>query len=121
MLSDEKQLTCKSAVVLANSLENAVIVVFTKRGIMARHVARLRPEATIFAMVKDPKVCRSLALERGVEAVRFDFSLVPEETVNNAATYLKAKGYVHDGDRMVIVSDLLQQDSVVDAILLRRV
>ena len=121
MLSDEKQLTCKSAVVLANSLDNCVMVVFTRRGIMARHVARLRPKAPIFALAKDPKICRSLALERGVEAIRFDISPDVEESVSHAATYLKAKGHVHDGDRLVIVSDLFQQEAVVDSILLRRV
>jgi pyruvate kinase len=121
MLSDEKQLTCKSAVVLANSLENAVIVVFTKRGIMARHLARLRPEAPVFAFARDAKVCRSLCLDRGVHPIRFDFSNDPEETMNNAATYLRAKGFVQDGDRMVVVSDLFQREGIVDSILLARV
>jgi pyruvate kinase len=121
MLSDEKQLTCKSAVVLANSLENAVIVVFTKRGIMARHLARLRPEEPVFAFARDPKVCRSLSLDRGVHPIRFDFSNDPEETMNNAATYLRAKGFVQDGDRMVVVSDLFQREGIVDSILLARV
>lgn len=121
MLPDEKQLTCKSAVVLANSLENAVVVVFTKRGIMARHLSRLRPEAPVFAFAKDPKVCRSLSLDRGVHPIRFDFSRDQEETMTNASTYLRAKGLVRDGDRMVVVSDLFQREGIVDAILLVRV
>ena len=121
VLSDEKQLTCRSAVVLANSLEKAVMVVFTKRGVMPRHLARLRPDAPIFAFSRDARICRGFALDRGINSIRFDFSADSEETINNAATYLRAKGFVTSGDRMVVVSDLFQQEGIVDSILLKRV
>jgi len=120
-LVDEKQLTCKSAVVLANSLPNSKILVFTRRGVMALHVSHLRPDlAPIYAFASDPRVCRSLALARAVHPIRFDFAHSPDETVRNATTYLKSKGLVNDNDHLVIVSDLFQEEFVVDSILLRK-
>ena len=120
LMPDEKQMTCKSAVVLANELPNSLLVVFTKRGRMARYLSQLRPESPIYTMAGDPRVCRSLALCRGVEAIRFDITPDTEQTINNAATYLKAKGFAKEGDRLVIVSDLFQKEAVVDSILLRK-
>jgi len=120
LLPDEKQITCKSAVVLANELPDSLLVVFTKRGLMARYLSQLRPESPIFALITDPKVCRSLALCRGVEPIRFDISPDTEQTINNAATYLKAKGLAKAGEHLVIVSDMFQQEAVVDSILLRK-
>lgn len=120
LLPDEKQITCKSAVVLANELPESLLVVFTKRGLMARYLSQLRPESPIFALITDPKVCRSLALCRGVESIRFDISPDTEQTINNAATYLKAKGFAKEGEHLVIVSDMFQQEAVVDSILLRK-
>lgn len=121
LLSEEKQLVCKSAVVLANSLDQATILVFTRRGLMAGYMAHLRPNAAIHAFASDPKVCRSLALHRGVETVRFEITPDVEDTIANATTYLRAKGAIQPGDRLVIVSDLFFQEASSDAILLRRV
>jgi len=121
LLSEEKQLTCKSAVVLANSIDHSTILVFTRRGLMAGYMAHLRPKAPIHAFATDPKVCRSLALLRGVEPIRFDMAPDTHETISNAITYLRAKGAIHPGDRIIVVSDLFFQDTTSDAILLRRV
>ena len=50
ILEDTREKTVASAVVLANSLSRAKIVVFTHHGTMARYASNLRPEnAPIFA------------------------------------------------------------------------
>src|SRR5437660_7661136 len=50
VLEDARQKTVASAVVLANSLPRAKIIVFTRHGTMGRNTSNLRPEhATIFA------------------------------------------------------------------------
>ena len=71
-------------------LPNSLPVVFTKLERMARYLSQLRPESPIYTMAGDPRVCRSLALCRGVEAIRFDITPDTEQTINNAATCLKA-------------------------------
>src|SRR5207247_2503675 len=49
ILGDKRQKTVASAVLLANSLANSKIIVFTRHGAMARNVSKLRPEnAPIF-------------------------------------------------------------------------
>lgn len=63
-LTTEKQFTVKSAVVLANSLENSCLIIFTARGILANFAAQQRPEhAEIFAFSPDDRVVVSLRIE----------------------------------------------------------
>jgi pyruvate kinase len=62
LLEDARQKTAASAVVLANSLAHAKLVVFTRHGTMARYVSNMRPDnAPIFAFTPSENVCRQLA------------------------------------------------------------
>ena len=57
LLEDNRQKTVASAVVLANSLAHAKLVVFTRHGAMARYVSNMRPEkAPIFAFTLSEQV-----------------------------------------------------------------
>ena len=79
ILEDLRQKTVASAVVLANSLPNAKLIVFTRHGTMARYVSNMRPEhAPIFAFTPSESVYRQLALCWGTEPVRLDFSADPK-------------------------------------------
>jgi pyruvate kinase len=63
ILEDDRQKTVASAVALANSLERAKIVVFTRHGTMARNVSNLRPEmAPIFAFTSSERVYRQMSI-----------------------------------------------------------
>jgi len=120
-LSNEKHFTVKSAVVLANSLENSILVIFTARGVLANYAAHQRPErADIFAFCPDEKIVRALLMNRGVTPFRMDFASQPEESIRIAIDFLKEKGLVKTGHPVVIVSDVLNREFDTEAILLRK-
>jgi pyruvate kinase len=58
VLETDKQKVIQSALSLADSIPNAEIVVFTRRGVMAAQCAMLRPAATIHAFAPEAMVCR---------------------------------------------------------------
>ena len=122
-LKTEKHKIVKSAVVLANSLPEAKIVVFTKRGVMAHYTAHLRPKhAPIFAFCPALDVCRALILSRAVFPTLLDFeSDNPEPAIDAAVRLLKEKGFVHDGDPLILISDVLHGEFKWDSIILKRV
>ncbi len=120
-LSNEKHFTIKSAVVLANSLENSMLVISTARRLLANYAAHQRPErADIFAFCPDEKIVRALLMNRGVTPFRMDFASQPEESIRIAIDFLKEKGLVETGHPVVIVSDVLNREFDTEAILLRK-
>ena len=119
-LRSEKEFIVRSAVVLANSLERASLVVFTARGVLANHAANLRPErAAIFAFSPDARVVRSLLMNRAVVPVRMDLARDPEESLDLALALLRERGHVQPGDPVVVVSDVLLPEFDSGAVLLR--
>jgi len=120
VLEDVRQKTVASAIVLANSLTRARIIVFTRHGTMARNTANLRPEnATIFAFTPSEEVQRQLALCWGTYPVRIKFSDDPNATIEVAEKYLRDAGLTSPGDNLVIISDLRAGDTLVDTVQLR--
>ena len=119
-LEDVRQKTVASAVVLANSLPRAKIIVFTRHGTMGRNTSNLRPEhATIFAFTPSEEVRRQLALCWGIYPVRIEFSDDPSATIEAAEKYLRETNLTSAGDNLVIVSDLRAGDTLVDTVQLR--
>ena len=122
ILEDTRQKTVASAVVLANSLKGARLIVFTRHGTMARHVSNLRPEhAPIFAFTSDEMVRRQLAICWGVCPVRISFDEDPAITIRTAEEFLQVQKLISSGDQLVIISDLRVDSDRVDSIQLRTV
>ncbi len=116
-----KEKMAKYAVELADSLKAEGIVVITRRGIMAEHVASFHPHySPIFAFTNSPLVRRRLILIRGVFSYRIDFSDDPEKTLQNAFDLLLRRNLLKKGDLLVIISDVLAGEKKVDAIQVRR-
>ena len=114
--------TAKSATVLANSIPDSKLLVFTKRGSTAHLLAHQRPEkAPIFAFSPNLDTCRSLNLARSVRPFLCDFKDNPDDTVEAGVEILKRLGLVDENDQLIILSDVLQGEFVVDSILLRKV
>src|SRR5437588_3468174 len=89
-LKDARQKIVASAVVLANSLQRAKIIVFTRYGTMARNVSNLRPEnAPIFAFTPSEEIRRQLAICWGVYPVRIGFTGDPNVTIEAAEKFLR--------------------------------
>ena len=117
---DDRQKTVRSAVILANSLTHAKIVVFTRRGIMANYVSNLRPtNAPIFAFAPTIDVCRHLMLSWGTYPQVLPFDPDPNRTIDGAIKALTAGGLAHSGDHLVIISDLISNEKRFSSIQLR--
>ena len=121
ILEDNRQKTVASAVVLANSLSNAKLIVFTRHGTMARNVSNLRPaHAPIFAFTPSEEVRRQLALSWGTHPIRLDFTDDPNATINAAEKYLRENRCTELGDNLVIISDVRAHDALIDCVQLRQ-
>ncbi|HSV62737.1 MAG TPA: pyruvate kinase [Chthoniobacterales bacterium] len=122
VLEDARQKTCASAVVLANSLPRANLVVFTHHGTMARYVSNLRPEnAPIFAFTPSEEVFRQIVISWGTHPVMLAFDPDPNVTIESAIAYLSCEKLTSHGDNLVILTDLLGGRDKVDCIQLRTV
>lgn len=122
-LRTDKQKIVRAAVSLANSLDDARLLVFTQRGVMAEHTAHLRPQAApIFAFTPSLDVARSLLLSRSVHPFVLDFRKDDAHTTVEAAlALLKKHGLIHVGEPVITISDVLVGEFVTDSVLLRRV
>src|SRR6266496_1919311 len=120
ILEDARQKTVASAVVLANSLRRAKMIVFTRHGTMARNVSNLRPQcAPIFAFTPSEEVYRQLALYWGTFPARVDFSGGPDRAIAAAEKFLRKNKWAAPGDHMVIISDVRMGRALIDSIQLR--
>jgi pyruvate kinase len=120
ILADQRQKTVASAVLLANSLANSKIIVFTRHGAMARNVSKLRPKnAPIFAFTSSEEVYRQLSIYWGVYPVRIDFVDDPNATIEAAVMFLRRTKLAAPGDRLVIISDMCAGEERVDSVQLR--
>lgn len=117
ILTTDKQKVILAATKLADSLPNAELVVFTKRGRMAVQAALLRPKAAIYAFAPNAETCRKLSLARGIEPNVLPFCEKPLETINLAVDFLRENKLVNSGTPLVVLSDTLRQDNPVDSIL----
>src|SRR5438105_1938779 len=120
ILEDARQKTVASAVVLANSLQRAKIIVFTRYGTMARNVSNLRPEnAPIFAFTPSEEIRRQLAICWGVYPVRIGFTGDPNVTIEAAEKFLREANLTTPGDQLVIISDVRAGEDRIDSVQLR--
>jgi pyruvate kinase len=121
LLRDSRQKTVSSAVVLANSLPNAKLIVFTRHGTMARYVSNMRPaHAPIFAFTPNEHVYRQLALCWGTYPVLLPFTHDPNSTIDAAEKYLREADLTKENDNLVILSDLQAGEQQVDSIQVRK-
>jgi pyruvate kinase len=121
LLIDSRQKTVSSAVMLAESLPNSKLIVFTRHGTMARYVSNLRPQhASIFAFTPFDHVYRQLALCWGSHPVLLEFTNDPNTTIDEAEKYLRRSGLAQQNDNLVILSDLRAGDCQIDSIQVRQ-
>jgi pyruvate kinase len=121
LLEDTRQKTVSSAVILANSLPNAKLVVFTRHGTMARYVSNMRPErAPIFAFTPSEQIYRQLALCWGTHAVLMPFKDDPNSTIEAAEQYLCSGRLTSARDNLVILSDVRAREAMFDCVQVRQ-
>lgn len=120
LLEDDRQKTVNSAVVLANSLKQAKLIVFTRHGTMARNVSNLRPDhAPVFAFTHSEQVRRRMSILWGVCPIRIDFGENPDMTIEIAEKYLRDNDLTNPRDHLVIITDLQAGARRIDSVQLR--
>jgi pyruvate kinase len=122
LLESVRQKTVASAVMLANSLRDSKLVVFTLHGRMARYVSNLRPQrAPIFAFTPSDEVQRQLTLYWGTFPIRIDFGRDADSTIASAEKLLRKNKLAAPGNHLVIISDVSMGRAMIDSIQLRMV
>ena len=120
--SGERMKVLHSAVVLANEMPRSKLLTFTRHGFMAAGLAMLRPtNSPILAFTPSVEVFRQLRLLRAVEPYLMPLAAEPNQTIENAVSILRREGRVSPGDKVVIATDILAQDRLVDSVQLRTV
>ncbi|HUJ45188.1 MAG TPA: pyruvate kinase [Opitutaceae bacterium] len=121
-LGGDKVKLLHSAAVMANELPGSLLLTFTRQGFMAQGLAAMRPRrAVILAFTPSLETLRQLRLSRGVEPYLMTFSADPDLTIEHAIQQLKHHGRVAVGDKLIVVTDILSQDRLVDSVQLRAV
>ena len=116
-----RQKLVKSAVVMANELKAAAILVFTRHGHMARYTGWLRPHfSPVYALCARDEVAGPLTLSWGVTPFVVPFDMInPENTIESAIAILLEKGRLKKGQTIVVIGSLLSREQVVDAVHMR--
>lgn len=120
--STDKARIQHAAVIMANELEAVAIVCFTRSGSMAKGVSSFRPRVSpIFSFTNSDTTIKKLRIQHGVIPFQMVFCTDPEATLARAMEFLIERKYLAPGNKVVVVSDILAQDSVIDSIQLRTV
>jgi pyruvate kinase len=121
-LKNNKDRLLRSAIMLAQEIGDAGIVVFTRNGLLPQALAALRAwRCPIYAFTDEPQVFRHMLLMWGVEPFLMAFTPDPEETICQAFAYLLRRGWVAPGDWMVVVTNVLAGKKTIDSIQMRPV
>ncbi|MDF3057761.1 MAG: pyruvate kinase [Rariglobus sp.] len=111
-----------SAVLLAHQMPGSALLTFTRQGFMAAGLAALRPALVpIFAITNSVETLRQLRLLRSVEPFIMPLGSEPNHTIENAIALLVNNGSVQIGGKLIVATDILTADRLVDSIQLRTV
>ena len=120
VFTGERMKVLKAAVVLAGQIPGSKLVTFTRHGFMAQGIALLRPaHSPIFAFTPSLQVLRQLRLLRAVEPILLELASDPNATIENALAHLRRAGLAAPGDKIVVATDIVAEDRLVDAVQLR--
>jgi pyruvate kinase len=122
-LTSPRQKLVKSAVVMANELRADALLVFTRRGNMARWTGWMRPRySQVYALCETKAIAEGLALNWGVTpfVVSFDHAN-PEQTIERAVKALLESGRLSRGNTVVIISSISAGEQIVDAVQMRAI
>lgn len=121
-LKSAKAKILRSAVVLAEDLGGAGIVVFTRNGYLARVLSLLRPlRSPVYAFTDEPRVYQEMALLWGVLPIFMELRDEPELVIKHAFSNLLQDGLVAPGEGLVVITNVLHEDQVLDTVQLRTV
>ena len=95
---------------------------FTRSGFLAYVLGALRARGVpIYAFTDIESVFRQLLFPWGVEPFLIEFSEDPEKTVLDALDCLKRKNWVKSGTWLVVITNALADEKIIDTVQLREV
>lgn len=120
-MTSARQKLVRSAVGLADDLKADAMLVFTKRGHMARFASWMRPRhSAIYAFTDRWPTADGLTLLRGVVPRVIAFNAEnPDQTVDAAVAQLMADGLLRRGNTVVVVTNMASGDRIVDGVKIR--
>jgi pyruvate kinase len=122
-LTSARQKLVKSAVVMANELKAAALLVFTRHGSMAQYASWMRPHySPIYALCETAKTANEMALCWGVTPFVMPFDFInPQNTIETALKNLAEQGCLQPGATVVIIGAISVGTEIVDAVQMRTV
>lgn len=112
----------RAAANLAMDLGSAGIVVFTRNGDLPRVLASMRAAGCpIHAFAEEAVIARRMRLLWGVEPHVLPFREGADGTIEAALALLRDRGYCLPGELMVIVTNVILGEGIIDSIQLRGV
>lgn len=121
-LKEPKAKMLRSAAVLAQEMGGAGIVVFTRTGFLPYVLGALRPSGVpIYAFTDLEHVFRHLLLPWGVEPFLMEFADSHEQTIQKSIKVLSEKGWEKEGQWLVVITNALADEKVIDTLQLRQI
>ena len=121
-LKTAKAKILRSAVVLAEDLGGAGIVVFTRNGYLARVLSLLRPlRSPIYAFTDQAVVYHQMAMLWGVCPLFMSLDNDSEGVISEAFSTLVQRDYAKAEDSLVVISNVLHQGEILDTVQLRQI
>jgi pyruvate kinase len=122
-LTNPRMKLVKSAVVMANELKAAALLVFTRHGSMAQYASWMRPHySPIYAMCENEKTANEMTLCWGVTSFVMPFDFInPQNTIETALKNLAEQGRLPHGATVVIIGAISVGTEIVDAVQMRTV
>ncbi len=113
----EGRAIAEAAIFAAQELRAQLIVVYSKSGRMARHIAALRPVQRIIAFTPLEETYRSLAAVWGIEPHLFDFNGRSSELLARADEALLKHGLVSRGETIVAMAGRIPEQPALSSMM----
>jgi pyruvate kinase len=118
----EGRAIAEAAAFAAQELRSRLVVVFSKSGTMARHLAALRPSQRVIAFTPHQKSYSSLAAVWGIESHMLDFSGRSSEVLSRLDDALIKLGLTERGETIVVMAGRIpEQPSLSSMMKLHRI
>lgn len=112
----------KSAYVMSKEVGAEALIVFTRKGNMARNAAWLRPlHSPLYAFTDNPTLLNQLTLHWGITPFLQEFAQNPETNFEKAVQMLRDRGLVHPGHSVVAITEVDVAGKLIDTILMETV
>ena len=113
----EGRAIAEAAIYAAQELQAPLIIVFSKSGTMARHLAALRPRARVIAFTPHEKTRNSLSAIWGLEPRLLDFNCLSYELLAQADEELLRCGAVQKGQTIIAMAGRLPEQPSLSSMM----